>query len=116
MLIAEDEYSNYQYLEELLSKYNLQILYAENGEKAIDMCRNNSAIDLVFMDIKMPRIDGHTAAKLIRTFRPTMIIIAQTAYALENEIESFVGVFDDYITKPINQKELNKKFLKYIDK
>ncbi len=44
-----------------------------------------------------------------------MIIIAQTAYALESEKEKFIGVFDDYISKPINEDELKQVLIKYID-
>jgi PAS domain S-box-containing protein len=114
ILIAEDEYTNYQYLVELLEETGLKILYAKNGQQAIDLCRSNSAIDLILMDIKMPILDGHTAAKLIKAFRPELTIIAQTAYALESEKETFIGIFDDYITKPINEGELKEKLLKYM--
>jgi len=115
LLIVEDEYYNYQYLLALLEDKDYKILYAENGQKAIDLCRANSKIDLILMDIKMPVMDGHTAAKLIKDFRPNMIIIAQTAFALESEKETFIGIFDDYITKPINEEILNQKLLKYIE-
>jgi signal transduction histidine kinase/CheY-like chemotaxis protein len=115
ILIAEDEISNYEYLLELLDNYKLNILHAENGQLAIDMCRANSNINLILMDIKMPIMDGYTAAKLIKTFLPDTIIIAQTAYALESEKEKFIGVFDDYITKPIKEDELQEALMKYLE-
>jgi two-component system, cell cycle response regulator DivK len=65
------------------------------------------------MDIKMPHMDGHTAAKLIKEFRPELPIIAQTAYALKSEIERFSDIFNDYLTKPIDENELKDKLLKY---
>jgi len=113
VLIVDDEYSNYYYLAAVLEKDGLKILYADNGQKAIDMCRANSVIDLIFMDIKMPIMDGHTAAKLIKTFRPDIPIIAQTAFALESEKEDLIGVFDHYITKPINKRVLSDILHKY---
>jgi PAS domain S-box-containing protein len=116
ILIAEDEYSNFQYLLELLNEYDLKILHASNGQKALDLAKEDSSIDLILMDIKMPIMDGHTATKLIKTFRPHLPIIAQTAYALENEIESFIDVFDDYITKPINEEILKEKLKIYVFK
>ncbi len=116
ILIVEDEYSNYQYLLALLEETKLEILYAENGKKAVDMCRANAKIDLILMDIKMPIMDGHTSAKLIKGFRSDIPIIAQTAYALESERETFIGIFDDYITKPISEELLNQKLFKYIGK
>ena len=115
LLIAEDEYSNYQYLEALFEKTKINILYAENGQQAVEICRNNSKIDLILMDIKMPIMDGKTAAGLIKSFRPDLPIIAQTAYALDHEIEKYIGYdFDDYITKPIRSEELRLKMLKYL--
>lgn len=93
----------------------MEILYAANGQEAIDLCRANAKIDLILMDIKMPIMDGHTAAKLIKEFRSDIPIIAQTAYALESEQESFIGVFDDYIIKPISEETITQKLLKYIE-
>jgi len=115
ILIAEDEYSNYEYLLEVFDETKLKILFAADGQQALDMCRANSSVSLVLMDIKMPLMDGYTAAQLIKSFRPDMIIIAQTAYALESEKEKFIGVFDDYISKPINEDELKQVLIKYID-
>jgi signal transduction histidine kinase/ligand-binding sensor domain-containing protein/CheY-like chemotaxis protein len=115
ILIAEDEYSNYQYLLELLSDTDLNVIHAANGQQALEMCRANQEVDLILMDIKMPIMDGHTAAKLIKAFLPNLPIIAQTAYALESEKEMFIGVFDDWISKPISEDELKQKLIKYID-
>lgn len=115
VLIVEDEYLNYQYLLELLSQANIDVLYASNGQKAVDLCQANPQIDLVLMDIKMPIMDGYKATKIIKSFRPFLTIIAQTAYATENEQAQFINVFDDYITKPINKHGLKQKLSKYIE-
>jgi PAS domain S-box-containing protein len=116
ILIVDDEYYNYRYLYELLNAINPQIvvLDASNGQQAVDLCRENKAIDIVLMDIRMPIMDGHTAAKLIKAFRPDLPIIAQTVYALEREKEKFNSDFDDYIIKPINSDEFRKKMERYI--
>jgi CheY-like chemotaxis protein len=54
-------------------------------------------------------MDGYTAALQIKESRPETAIIAQTAYALEHEIERYSGnAFDAYITKPINEEEFKK--------
>lgn len=113
ILIVEDEYSNYRYLVELLEGNELNILHAVNGKHAVDICTENETIDLIFMDIKMPIMDGHTAAKLIKGFRPEVPIIAQTAYALDSELEIFSESFDDYLTKPINEELLSNTLKKY---
>ncbi len=61
----------------------------------------------------MPIMDGYTAAKLIKEIKPEIPIIAQSAYALENEIELFKSVFDGYLTKPINANDLNSIIQKF---
>jgi hypothetical protein len=60
-------------------------------------------------------MDGHTAAKKIKEFRPDLPIIAQSAYALEKEIEEYSGIFNDYLIKPIQEEELIRKIKNYID-
>lgn len=114
VLIVEDEESNYLYLNELLSKYPFETLHAQTGKQAINLCRNNQNIDLIFMDIKMPDMDGYMAAKILKEFRAQLPIIAQTAYALSQEMERYGGVFDDYLTKPIDDELLFKKVYKYL--
>jgi len=115
VLIAEDEEYNFLFIEELLSDLNLNLIHATNGQIAVDICKSNLKIDLILMDIKMPEMDGHEAAKRIKEFRPELPIIAQSAYALEHERAKYEGVFDNYITKPLNEKDLKQKVLKYID-
>jgi CheY-like chemotaxis protein len=112
VLIAEDEYPNYLYLDELLDEFNLKILYAENGEKALNLCRINSDFDLILMDIKMPIMDRYVSAKLIKEFHPEMPILAQIAYAKESEIGQYQGIFDYYLTKPIKQEIIKQIFSK----
>ena len=115
VLVAEDQEINFIYVEEVLSELNCTILHALNGQEAVDICKDNDDIDLVLMDIKMPVMDGYTAAQLIKAFRPSLPIIAQTAYALEKEVEKYSKVFDDYITKPITTEKLLKTATNYLN-
>jgi len=115
VLVAEDEEYNYLYIEEILKEQNINCLHAKNGKQAVELCEQKTDIDLVLMDIKMPVMDGHTAALTIKKFNPVLPIIAQSAYALVHEIEKYQGIFDDYITKPINESELKQKISHFID-
>lgn len=113
ILIAEDEYSNFKYLYEVLHSDNLVILHANNGKEAVEICRKNNDIKMILMDLKMPVMDGTTAARKIKEFRPEMPIIAQTAYILNEE--KINSAFDDLIAKPINRIDLAEKMSKYLD-
>jgi len=114
ILVAEDEEYNFMYIEELLNRINLNIIRTKDGKETVEMCKSNPNISLILMDIKMPIMDGFEATKLIKEFRPNLPIIAHTAYALEQEIEFYSGVFDDYITKPTKKDELFQKLNKHI--
>jgi len=117
ILIAEDEEYNFLYLEGLLNNADINIIHTKDGKETVDYCRQNTDIDLILMDIKMPIMTGHEAAIIIKELNPNLPIVAQSAYNLEHEREKYSGTaFDDYITKPINRDKLKQITTKYIDK
>ncbi|MEI6139385.1 MAG: response regulator [Mariniphaga sp.] len=110
ILIVEDEYDNYLYLKEITQSLCERILYADNGKKAVELCKTKPSIDLVFMDIRMPIMDGYMATKMIKKYLPDLPVIAQTAYAMPNDIEKiFESGFDDYLLKPLSIKSVHEK-------
>jgi CheY-like chemotaxis protein len=109
IVVAEDDDINWYYIEEILSRYNYKLIRAENGKEAVDLCRENENVDLVLLDIKMPVMDGFEALEKIKGIKPKLPVIAQTAYALPNDVEKIKALFDDYIIKPINQQLLIEK-------
>jgi PAS domain S-box-containing protein len=114
-VIAEDESTNFFFIEEILKDTGANILYASNGLMAVDYFKNNKKIDLVLLDIKMPELNGYEALKKIRTIDPNVKIIAQTAFALSNDREKAIKAgFDDYISKPIDPDALLALINKYI--
>jgi PAS domain S-box-containing protein len=117
ILIVEDEEVNYLYIEILLRnlKLNFITLHAKNGKEAVEMCKENSEVDLVLMDMKMPIMTGFEATKLIKQFRPNLPIVAQTAYSTNDEKEHAFSVgCDDFISKPISEKTINGIINKYL--
>ena len=106
ILIAEDEFLNFLYLEELLKSYGFDVVHAANGKTAVEQCQN-IAFDLVLMDMKMPVLDGVSAARIIKKQNPNLPIVAQTAYALA-ESEKHNDLFDDIVVKPITIKYIEK--------
>lgn len=107
ILIAEDDDINYQYLVEILKRQNISVLRAKNGQESVNICKDNSSIDLVLMDIKMPIMNGYEATKKILEIRPEIPIIAQTAHAFQDQKNNaFTSGCVDYISKPISENEL----------
>jgi len=117
ILITEDEEVNYLYLVALLEqilKVNYNIIHAKNGKEAIEFCKTNPQIDLVFMDIKMPILNGYEATKEIKRLLPKLPIIAITAYSAikEKDMAKSVGC-DDFVSKPIDREHLESVVEKY---
>jgi len=115
ILVAEDIEVNFKLIEQILSVYNVELIWARNGEEAVEICKLDKEIDLLLMDIKMPVLDGYSAAKQIKQIRNNLPIIAQTAYALDSERKKYTEpVFDDYITKPLQMDDLVQKVAGFI--
>ena len=115
ILVAEDEYTNYLLLEEILGATQAQIRWAKNGQEAVEECLNNKKIDVILMDIKMPMMSGQEAFTEIRKTNKKIPIIAQTAYAMAGEEEHFLKFgFNGYLNKPINRKELLQTLQKWL--
>ncbi|MEJ5264533.1 MAG: PAS domain S-box protein [Bacteroidales bacterium] len=116
ILVAEDEESNFALIEEYLSDLNIEIVRAEDGEEAIEICELQQPIDLILMDIKMPRKDGLEATMAIKKKYPTIPIIAQTAYALEEDRTKILQAgCDDYVSKPLSKDRLIQVIRFYLD-
>jgi PAS domain S-box-containing protein len=114
-LIAEDSVLNYTFLEALLQKTNVKLLWAKNGREAVDMCRDNPGIDLVLMDIKMPVLSGLEAIEEIRQFMPDLPIVVQTAYAMPEDREKTLAAGgDEHLTKPLNVKDLFEAISRFV--
>ena len=114
LLIVEDDDSSYRLLERLLRSSHT-ILRAENGPKAVELCRMTPTIQLILMDVKLPGMNGYEATKEIRFTNKKVIVIAQTAHGLSGEKEKAMEAgCNDYISKPINISELKAMISKYL--
>jgi len=114
VLIAEDDPSNYLLFEILLKKKVKILDHAWNGKDAVDMVDKNE-YDIVFMDIKMPIMDGIKATKIIKQKYPELHIIAQTAFTSPDEKKNIINSgCSDYLAKPIKKSELMSVIQKYI--
>ncbi len=114
LLLVEDDIINQKVTRIILENEGYIVDIAENGEKAVRLLKNNQ-YDLVLMDIEMPGMNGYQATQKIRSqktdiLNPTIPIIAMTAHAMTGDREKCLSAgMDDYVSKPINTKILNKK-------
>lgn len=107
VIIAEDDSTNTLVFKAMLEDYFGKVLYASNGEETIELCKKHPNVDLILMDIKMPKTNGYDATRAIRKFNKKVVIIAQTAYGLTGDREKALQVgCNDYIGKPIIKDDI----------
>ncbi len=119
VLLVDDIDINNDVLEAYLSDSKIEILKAEDGLIAFESFKNNLDIDVILMDINMPKVDGLTATKMIRKLgvieAKTVTIIGVSANAIKEEMEdAFKAGMNDYLTKPIDHVDLLAMLNKYL--
>jgi len=116
ILIAEDDETSELLITLAIRSFCDKVFTARNGKDAVEICRNNSEIDMILMDIKMPEMDGYDATRLIRQFNNEVVIIAQTAFGLTGDKEKALEAgCNDYISKPIDVVLLKSLINKYFN-
>jgi PAS domain S-box-containing protein len=111
LLVVDDHLESRLLFRQLLEPVGFQVLEAASGQEAIDFCRK-AAPHLIWMDIRMPEMDGYEAAGRIREAEGARRtpIIAFTAGVMENkDLSPLAGVFDDWVYKPFREEEIFAK-------
>lgn len=106
ILVADDDKNTRLYLSAVLKKAGYTVFTAENGEDAFAVMENEH-IDLVVLDIMMPKIDGYEFTKTLRETNSTLPILMVSAKHLpEDKHKGFSVGTDDYMVKPIDEEEM----------
>ncbi len=108
ILIVDDEPLNIDYLEQELQELGYETVSARDGQEALDRVAVD-APDLIVLDVRMPVMDGFTVCRTLKaseTTRLIPIVIMTTLDGLEDRIKGIEAGADDFLTKPVNQREL----------
>jgi PAS domain S-box-containing protein len=115
ILVVEDEELYFQFLNSILCSSNIKVFHAENGQQAIDLIKENPTINLVLMDIRLPDINGFEATRAIKSINKAIPVVAFSGYDGADYREKTIATgFSDYLTKPMNKKELLEIVKKYL--
>ena len=114
VLIVDDNDINIKLASRLLSQYKFKISTAKSGNMCLDLVKNNK-YDMIFLDHMMPEMDGITTMRLLKASGYTIPpVIALTANSYDGIREKYISEgFSDYLSKPINFKDLNKIITKF---
>ena len=117
ILVVEDNESNIMFFKSALKRTGASLIIVVDGEQAIETVKNTDDIDIVLMDINLPKLDGLAATREIKKIRPTLPVIIQTAYVLNfKEKECYEAGCDFFIEKPIRLNVLNEAITKLVNK
>ena len=113
ILVAEDHHVNREILVKFLKKFGATIFQAENGMQALNLISKNPEIQIIFMDIQMPVLNGTEATRILRQKKYTGIIIACTANNDSSTFEKYKDIgINDILVKPFKRE----KVLELLDK
>lgn len=116
VMIVEDDEISTELLGEILEETDVTVLYAVDGDTAIDICKSRH-VDVILMDIQLRGMSGYSAFLEIKKLNKEIIVIAQTAFAMSGDREKYLALgFDNYIAKPIYPKDLLNLLTKYLGK
>ena len=107
LLYVEDDESLSFVTRDNLELNGFEVTYCEDGQKALDIVRENQKFDLCILDVMLPEVDGFTLAEEIRRRDDQVPIIFLTAKSMkQDKIHGLTIGADDYITKPFSIEEL----------
>src|ERR1700731_874977 len=108
ILVADDQAANRELLEELLTAQGCKVITVPDGAAAVEELARTQ-IDLVLLDVMMPRLNGFEACEKIKTSPATYLIPVVLVTALsdkQNRIEGIKAGADDFLTRPLDRIEL----------
>ena len=106
ILVVDDESRMRKLVHDFLVKKNYEVLEAENGEEAVDLFFAQKDIDLILLDVMMPKMDGWQVCKEIRQYSKVPIIMLTAKSDEQDELRGFELGVDEYISKPFSPKIL----------
>jgi len=106
VLVVDDEARMRKLVKDFLVKKDYKVLEANDGEEALSIFFNNKDIDLIILDLMMPKLDGYSVLKEIRKYSKIPVIMLTAKADERDELLGFETGADEYITKPFSPKIL----------
>lgn len=106
ILVAEDNLNSAKLMKIILNQAGYKVVTASNGIEALEIM-DSKHIDLIVLDVMMPKMDGYEFTRQLRqSGNNTPIIMVTAKYQNEDKCEGFIAGTDDYMVKPVNETEL----------
>ncbi len=115
IMIVEDDPFSFELISEYLSDTQTEYHHVSDGREAVKFFTDHKEIDLILMDIRLPGMNGYEATRLIKAVDPSVPVIAQSAFAMEEDRRmARENGCDEFLTKPLSRQELFRMLDKYL--
>lgn len=112
IMIVEDDIPSFNYLKTILERYGLEVIHLKNGDEVLPCYIENNDIQLVIMDIRIPRLDGWQATRLLKNYNPNLPVIALSAFAHDGDMQrAQLSGANMFLTKPTRPEVLMKHII-----
>ncbi len=116
ILVVEDEVQNWYLLRDIIEMWNGKAIWAESGMQALEIVKKNTDISMVLVDLNLPFMSGTETTKRIKSIRPELPIVAQTAFAEPAILNScLMAGCSSYLLKPIDYNKLKIVFIRELN-
>lgn len=115
ILVVDDELNTRKFLKTILEKEHYKVITAEDGEAALEKMETHH-IDLIVLDIMMPKLDGFSTLKRIKDIKDIPVIMLSARNEEYDKLHGFDLGVDDYVTKPFSLKELMARIKVILDR
>ena len=117
ILVVEDVDTSIKFFDAALRKSQARILWANNGEEAIEkLTEHGNNIDLVLLDLNLPKVNGFEVLKYLRELDEELPVIVQTAYLFSGERKTSLSMgANGFISKPVQLNDLLNNIARYLD-
>ena len=113
VLIVDDEEIVRDFMTAVLEDLGAKIISASGGQEALDVLKGNGAIDLVILDLNMPKMDGLSTYQELRKLRPQIKVLLQSGYNEQDALEKFSNLaINGFLKKPYLVDEFCSKVKK----
>ena len=106
ILVVDDESRMRKLIKDFLTREKYNVIEAEDGKEALDIFYDRKDIDLIILDVMMPRVDGWEVCREIREYSDVPIIMLTAKGEEKDELQGFKLGVDEYISKPFSPKVL----------
>ena len=106
VLVVDDDQNTRKLMQAILIRNQYQVILAKDGVEALELMEINQ-VDLVIVDVMMPRMDGYELTQTLRESWPSLPILMVTAKQTpQDKRQGFIVGTDDYMTKPVDEEEM----------